>query len=79
MAVDEFVAQLKILLTQQPFAPSQVELTTGESFVVDRRDAVGHNGKCEFAGFLDSAGCPYFFDPRNVAGMTPLTPQLTGA
>lgn len=74
MTSDEFVRGLRELLNRQPFVAFRVELASGESFVVDRRDAVGHNGTYHFAGFLDDAGHPYFFDPRNVAGLAPLAP-----
>lgn len=73
MKTNEFRSRLRRFLTQQPFAPFRVVLTTGESFIVDERTAVGHNGTYHFAGFAPADGPPYFFDPRNVADMTPLT------
>jgi hypothetical protein len=72
MTSDEFATRLRELMARRPFAPFRVELTTGETFVVDRRDALGHNGTYHFAGFVDSVGQPYFFDSRNVAAITPL-------
>lgn len=72
MRTDEFRTRLRHLLTQQPFAPFRVVLTTGESFVVDERGAIGHNGTYHFAGFAPAGGPPYFFDPRNVVDMTSL-------
>jgi hypothetical protein len=77
MTTEEFKTKLRECFTRQPFVPFRVDLVDGESFIVDRRDAAGHNGTYHSAGFIPADGPPYFFDARNVIAMTPLTDAVT--
>jgi hypothetical protein len=59
-----FEESLRALLRRQPFQPFLVELINGETFTVDRSDAVALGGGA--AGFIAEKGDIYFFDYRNV-------------
>lgn len=59
-----FEESLRSLLRRRPFQPFPVELINGETFTVDRPDAVSLGGGA--AGFIAEDGEIYFFDSGNV-------------
>jgi hypothetical protein len=63
MTPAEFTETLRSFLRKEPFVPFPVELVHGESFTVDRPDAVSLGGGA--AGFLADNGEIYFFDWKN--------------
>jgi hypothetical protein len=77
MTAPEFTDSVLRLLRQRPFVPFEVELTSGERFVVHRPGTVACDGGG--AAFIDDEGELHFFDYTDTKRLEVVPPQTASA
>lgn len=70
MTVSSFKQSLRAFVSRRPFKPFEVELASGDRFVVEHPGALAHSGAA--AAYIDTDGDYKLFDSSTVSQLADL-------